>query len=163
MKKILYTRPDGGISIVIPAPIEHLRRTRPKMTVEEYEARVRERSIPADAINVRDISDADLPSSREFRDAWCDITPESKIDIDCTKAKEIAIAQLRERRNAKLEATDKLYMQALEANDTTKLNELKTVRQQLRDATEPLKALDTLGKVNDETLLTQIRQLRDVD
>jgi hypothetical protein len=194
MKKILYTRPDGGVSIVIPSPkesieqalcryndvqwenilplldavdndpnfsihkVEDIIKMRP-LTQEEYETHVRERSVPVDAINVRDIADSDIPASREFRNAWVDVTPESSIDIDCEKARNIKLEELRRVRNLELSKSDIEMTKALEEADSVKIKDLKTKRQSLRDITNPLKALDVAGKINDESLLTQIREL----
>ncbi len=160
MNKLIYTRPeDGGISIIIPAPKEILEKVLGPLTEEEYEKHVRDRSIPANALNVREINNEDLPTSREFRNAWCDVTANTTIDIDCTKAKEFALAKLRSQRNKQLDATDKDMTRALEEQNPNVVNSLKEKRTALRNITEPLKALDTAGKVNDNNLLDQIRQL----
>ena len=159
MKKILYTRPDGGVSIVVPTPKKDLERVLGSLTDIEYEDHVRQRSIPIDAINVRDIDDSDLPSDREFRNAWVDVTPESTIDLDCTKAKDIQLGKLRRERDAELEKLDKEFMIALERADNDKIAAIKLKKQNLRDATNPLKALDTNGKINDTVTLDRIRTL----
>ena len=99
--KFVYTRPeDGGVSVVVPAPKADLEWVLGPLTDDEYRAHVLERSIPPDALNVREISDDDLPD-REFRNAWCDVTPESSIDIHSEKAKELALDKLRLKRQEK--------------------------------------------------------------
>ncbi len=160
MKKIIYTRAeDGGLSIVIPAPQAALERVFGPLTVGEYEQHVREKSIPKNAINPRSIEDVDIPDSREFRNAWCDVTPEATIDLDCAIAKEIQLGKLRAARNVELANTDGLMARALELEDVAAIAALKVKRAALRDATEPLKALNAAGKVNCEVTLQAIRNL----
>lgn len=155
--KIIYTRPeDGGVSIVIAAPKANIEKILGPLTQEQYEQHVMERSIPADAINVRFISDEDIPANREFRNAWVDVTPETQIDIDLERVKEVKLAELRAVRNAELEKLDKQFMLALERGGD--VEEIKAKKQALRDATEPLKQLEVSG-VNDEEVLNTIREL----
>jgi hypothetical protein len=137
MKKIVYQRPDGGTSIVIPTEKSVLEKVLGPLTDQEYEAHVRERSIPDDAINVVDIDDETIPTSREFRNAWT--LSNSVISEDLKKSIDIKLAQIRVERNAKLAATDADYMKALEAGDSATLATLKVERQALRDVTNKLK------------------------
>lgn len=155
--RIVYTRKDGGVSIVQAVDKATLEKALGPMTAEEYEAHVRLRSIPEGALNVRDLEEADIPDSREFRDAWCDVTPEPRIDIDCTKAKDIQLADMRARRVEMFEPLDKEFMLALERGADT--SSIVAKKNALRDATQPLKDLDTAGKVNDDALLGEIRKL----
>jgi hypothetical protein len=156
MNKIVYTRADGGVSIVVPAPKEILERVLGPLTNEEYQQHVISRSIPSDATNVRSIEETDIPSDREFRGAWCDVTPESHIDIDLVSAKEVQLAKMRSIRNEKLKDTDGLMTRALELG--IGIEEIKAQRQALRDITEPLKALEVSG-YNNEAILAQIKFL----
>lgn len=55
-KRIIFTRPDGGVSVIIPAP-------------GVPESRWMQ-DIPADAINPTEVTVADLPQDRTFRGAW---------------------------------------------------------------------------------------------
>lgn len=68
--KFAYTRPDGGVSIVMAAPKHQLERSRGPMTDDEYEAHVREKSIPPDAKDVTRLPDDWQPPPREKRDQW---------------------------------------------------------------------------------------------
>jgi hypothetical protein len=133
----MYTRPDGGVSIVIPAPKESIEKVLGPLTDAEYDAHVRERSIPADALNVSDILDNDMPQDREFRNAW----EQSGITIthNLTKAKDIQLGRIRKAREPKLLELDKQFMIALEQGLDTSI--IVNEKQTLRDITEPLKAL----------------------
>lgn len=156
MKKIVYISPENNkLHVVHPADKESIERHMGEMTDEEYEYHVISRSIPKNVTQYRFIDDNDLPEDREFREAWCDVTSESRIDIDCSKAKEIALNRLRQIRNKKLDDTDKEILRAQELGlDTTNIKEL---RQSLRNVTEPLKALDVVDKYNDAALLQEIK------
>lgn len=70
MKKIIYTRQDGGVIIVAAAPKEHLERVLGPLTEEQYVAHVWNRSIPINAINPIEVEDSAIPPTREFRDEW---------------------------------------------------------------------------------------------
>lgn len=154
--KLIYTRPDdSGVSIVTAAPKEHLERVLGPLSDKQYLAEVY-KSIPDTALKIREITDTDIPADREFRDAWCDVTDQSSIDIDNQKIKEIALARLRVERNAALELLDKVAVQVLE--DGADLEPVRIKKRALRDATEPLKALNVSG-VNDETVIKQIKAL----
>lgn len=57
MKKIIYTRPDGGISVIHPAPGIDLQT-------------VLQKDIPTDATNVQILDETEIPQDRLFRNAW---------------------------------------------------------------------------------------------
>lgn len=155
--KIMYTRPeDNGVSIVIAASKSDIEKVLGPITQEQYEAHVLERSIPIGAINVKHITQDDIPASREFRNAWVDVTPDTKVNIDLVKAKEIKLNQLREIRNKRLEEADREFIIALEKGES--LTEIKVQKQALRNATEPLKALVVHG-IDDAETLNRIREL----
>lgn len=160
MKKLVYTRTDGGVSVVIPAEKSAIEKVLGPLTEKEYEAHVRARSIPADAVNVRDIDESDLPASREFRNAWEDSQPGTQIDVSCEKAARIAVEHLRRKREPLLEAQDKLFMRAIEAGADTA--DIVAEKQRLRDITNPFRSLKVTGKFNDEGILQQIRDLKGV-
>lgn len=71
---VLYTRPDGGVSVVHPAP---------GIGMDE----VMDRSIPTDATSVRVVDHLSIPTDREFRNAWFD--DGTGIDHDMTKCRSI--------------------------------------------------------------------------
>lgn len=156
--KLIYTRPeDGGVSIVVAAPKEAVERVLGPLTQQEYEDHVIETSIPENALRVKRITDEDLPADRELRAAWVDVTDDTKINIDVKKARDLKLQQLREERGAKLVEMDSQALRALEAGDD--LTAIKAKKKALRDVTEPLKALDVAGKVDDAELLAEIKRL----
>lgn len=163
MKKILYSLENGSVCVVHAAPKEKIEQLLGAMSEEEYEKHVLEKSIPSNAKNVRFIEVSDIPDSREFRNAWVDVTDKSCIDVCCTKAKEVALANLRYQRNKKLAETDVELTRALESEDSIALSKIKQKRQNLRDITEPLKQINTNNKINDEELLNKIRQMSKLD
>jgi len=123
MKPIAYKRPDGGISIVYPAPIEQLKRILgADLTEAQYEAHVRERSIPEDATDVFDLPSDAPTEDRYFRNA-CDIV-EGKLTIDMPKARIIHEEKIRQARDKKLAELD---------IETLKGNDVQAEKQILRD------------------------------
>lgn len=147
MKKIVFTRPeDGGVSIIVPAPKKDLERVLGPLTEEQYKAHVIERSIPRNAIKVREIDDQDLPNDRYFRNAWTDEFDTPTIDIHPEKAKEIKLNVFRELRKPLLESLDVEFVRALEkGEDTTAISAKK---QALRDVTN-LKLPDDIQELKD--------------
>jgi hypothetical protein len=168
MKKMIYTQTNGSVVVVTPAPKERIESVIGPLTDAQYEAHVISRSIPNDAINLRSISDEDIPTSREFRDAWVDVTEESRIDICCEKVKEKALTDMRQVRDKKLLSNDMKYMLNLKNSNSPEITErgqllvaetteeLLLERDQLLAATDGLKQLDVVGKVNDSSILYQI-------
>lgn len=92
-ERIVYTKPDGSCAIIIP-------------TGELSIAKVKKKDVPKDAINVRQITIAELPQDRLFRGAWDDSNPEEFIGIDLDKAKQIAHDMRRLDRKSKMTRLD---------------------------------------------------------
>jgi hypothetical protein len=157
MKDFIHTNEDGTVTITTAAPKEKVERFTGPMTQEEFESFVINKSVPTNSTNVRKINPEDVPISREFRGAWCDVTAETRIDIDCEKARDLELGRFREKRNKLLEQSDKDYIMALSSGDTTLQTELLATKAALRDSTSPLKGLSVNGKINDDALLSQIR------
>lgn len=156
--RIVYTRPeDGGVSVVSPAPKEHLELVLGPLTDEAYWAHIYERAIPKDAINVRKITVDEVPVSREFRDAWVDVTPTPNIDVSLEKVKDLVLKNIRRKRVKLLLEQDGLYQRAVELGLPT--NDIVAEKNALRNATDPIKALDVAGKFNDDVLLKQLKDL----
>lgn len=69
MKQIIYTRTDGGLDTVVP----EISRTDPEgFTEDDALQRALSKDVPADAINMRVVDEADIPTDREYRNAWED-------------------------------------------------------------------------------------------
>lgn len=159
MNKIAYQL-NGILCIVIPAQKSDIEMVLGPLTDEQYRAHVMERSIPENATGIREIEDTDIPQSRDFRGAWCDVTQDSKIDIDCDKAKNIALSNMRLKREDLFKPLDKQFMMALEKGQDT--SSISTEKQRLRDITDPIKSLDANGKINDNVLLDQLILLQKI-
>lgn len=116
MKKICYTNTDGILCIVHPVAKEDIERVIGEMTDEEYINHIYDRSIPSDALNVREIDDIEIPNGRYFRNAWKDT---GKIEVDLPKARNLHMDNLRVIRNKMLYDLDVQYLKALELKDGT--------------------------------------------
>lgn len=130
MRKIIYTRPDGGLSVVIPIINTHP--VREDITEEEAEQRAWGK-LPAEAINPRFVTDAEIPTDRTFRNAWADSG--QSVYTDMAKARVIHKNRLRAMREPKLLALDIQYMRADEAGNLALKNEIAKKKQALRDVT----------------------------
>lgn len=131
MKKIIYSRSDGALSIIHP-----VRNTYPHpedLTDDEVLARAM-KDVPPDALNVHVLDETEIPTDRTFRNAW--IYQNNKIEPDLDQSKEIKKAQLRLERKPLLEALDAAFMKALEDQDSEAIAQIKTKKQRLRDITK---------------------------
>lgn len=63
MKVIVYTRTDGGVNVVHPAP-------QAGKTEDEVLSELQVKVVPQSARNVAIINESDLPVDRELRDNW---------------------------------------------------------------------------------------------
>jgi hypothetical protein len=115
----------------------------------------------ATILSWRKIKPTDLPDSREFRNAWCDVTAESCIDINHEKVRDICLDRLRGKRDEKLKELDVTFIRALEQSDAKLMAKTCAQKQGLRDATEALKNLDVSG-VNDAALIGRLSALADI-
>lgn len=147
MDKVLVKRVDGGVTVIIPS-----NDCTPELLDRDVLA------TPGYASH-RTILDTDIPSSREFRNAWCDTQPGTQIDIDCTQALDCALKEVRAKRDPALAATDGPYMHLKDIGQD--VTALKNKRDALRAITDPLKAINTTGLVNDQNTLDSIRTARD--
>lgn len=83
-------------------------------------------------VSWREIQEADIPTDRTFRGAWEDT---GSITVDMPKAREIHRNRLREARKPKLEALDREYLKADEAENLTLKIQIASQKQVLRDIT----------------------------
>jgi hypothetical protein len=132
MKKIIYTRPDGGISVIHPVI-----NTSETMRITEAGAEQRAfAQLPLDAINPRWIDDSIIPLDRTFRNAWEDIGGSDGIKVNMPKAREIHKNKLRVLREPLLKELDADYMRADEQEKTAEKDRIAIKKQTLRDITD---------------------------
>lgn len=100
MKRIVYTRPDGGMSVVAPV-------IKKGKTIDEAIERCLNngRSIPPDAIDIKVIATADMPTDRTYRNAWKQGV--SGVEVDMPKARIIHTEKLLEAQVVKLKEIDR--------------------------------------------------------
>ena len=106
------------------------------------------------AASWRIITDADIPESREFRNAWRD-NGSGKIAHDMVKVKGVHLGRLREARLPMFEQLDAEWMKATGQKDNKKADEVEAKRQKLRDITvvaQPL--LDAAQTVDEVKAIT---------
>lgn len=129
MKRIVYTRSDGGLSIIIPVISQY---------DSEQQAVVRAfKNVPKDATNVRIVESVDLIRDRTFRNAWRDSG--TKIEVDMSIAREIHMERIRRIRDEKLKALDIEWIIAMGKKDQSKSDEVEIKRQILRDIPQTIK------------------------
>jgi len=87
-QRIVFTRPNGSVSIIIPAPNCPL-----------SFAEIKAKDVPTEATNVREITTADLPSNRNYRGAWDDSNDGKTVGVNAAKAGEIAHGRRRTKRD----------------------------------------------------------------
>lgn len=130
MRKIIYTRPDGGMSFV--TPIINTLPTVESITDEQAEQRAWNR-LPAYAINPQFVPPTAIPSDRTFRDAWTAMG--SSVAVDMIKAREIHKHTLRKMRAPKLADLDVAYMKADEDGNAVLKAQISAKKTALRDVT----------------------------
>lgn len=161
MKKFIYTDKNGVLWVREAMPKSKIEKNRgTTLTDEEYETLILSKSIPKDSTGFRYIDDSDIPPSREFRNQWTDVTQESHIDIDCEKVRDDVLQELRTKRHKAVKELEQEMNRYSHPINQTELDRLYAERQSMLDITEPLKALKTKNKFNDETLLDKIRTER---
>lgn len=127
-KRIVYTRPDGGLSIIAPTPdfVKGCKSLRAALAI------IRAKDVPKDAVNVMVCDAADLPQDRTYRDAWC-CQDSKNIEIDMPKARDIHMGKIRASRNAALEREDTALMRAVESGNESAVRAVAKHKQKLRD------------------------------
>ena len=88
MKKIIYTRPDGGISVV--TPILELLEERAGFTEAEAEQRAWNK-LPVNAINPVFVDAVAIPQDRSQRESW--VHGADRVIVDVSKVTEPASKQ----------------------------------------------------------------------
>lgn len=130
IRKIIYTRPDGGVSVVTPVINTHPGRE--KITEAQAEQRAWDK-LPKDALNPRYVDAADIPTDRTFRNAWEDA---GGVKVNMAKARELRRETLRGLRRPLLDALDVAYMRADELGDAAEQKRIAARKQALRDVTD---------------------------
>ena len=138
MRKITFTRPDGGLSVVHP-----VRNTLGETltTDAEIEQRAWDK-LPEDAINPQFVKADAIPTDRTFRNAWED---NGGINVNMPKVKDLTKDRLRAERKPLLEAQDVAFQRALESGASTA--EIVKEKQRLRDVTKQVDALTSLDEL----------------
>lgn len=151
--KLALTMADGSLAIM------HFvtRGFNPDGSVQ-FEAKVSDQSVRAecakcgfDLARWRVISDEELPSDREYRNAWVDRG--GRIDHDMTKARELCRQKLRAARAPKLAALDVEYQRADEDNDAWRKQQVTLEKRRLRDITADPR-IDKAASVDDLKAIT---------
>ena len=117
MRKIVYTRPDGGLSVVHPITSEQ----------EAWD------KLPQDAINPRFVDASEIPTDRSYRNGWKDNGV--AIRHDMPKCRNLHRQKLRELRAPKFLKLDADYLRADELGDAAEKSRIASQKQALRDIT----------------------------
>lgn len=140
MRKIVFTRPDGGITVVYPvinnAPVPE------DITEAEAEQRAWDR-LPSTAINPHFVVDDYIPSDRTFRDAWR--SDGKRISCDMNAAKRITKERLRRERIPIFAELDGKRAVAIRAGKSTIL--IDGEAQRLADITKLADKAETLEEL----------------
>ncbi len=127
MKRLVYKKPDGRITILIPSPkfennIQHVRERNeainPNTPASDY---------------VCECDHTELPQSREFRGQWR--IKDGKVEVDPVLETEERWKRIRIERNKRLDESDKSMLR-IQETEPAKSGVWKTYRQELRDVTE---------------------------
>ena len=113
MSKIIYTNPDGTVSIIIP--------------VGNVNDSIKD--VP-DGLSYEIVEDSAIPTDRAFRNAWKQNN--KTIETDMAKAREIHKTNIRNARIPKLAELDIEFQKALETGAST--TDIVSKKQALRDA-----------------------------
>lgn len=117
--RIIYTRPDGGVSVVVPSPNF-------KGTMDELQAKLESRGdlVAADTPEV--VDEVEVPSDRTFRDAWKRGEQGKKLGVDMVKAKDVSHNRRRAKREEVFKPLD------AQASIPTKFEEAESKRKVVR-------------------------------
>lgn len=116
--RFIYENDEGGITIVTPSD-------KTDLTLDEIKAKC----CPSGKTVVT-INKSEMPSNRNFRNAWK--LNNNKVETDMTKAKEIHKSNIRTARKPKLAELDIEFQKALETSSST--TDIVSKKQALRDA-----------------------------
>lgn len=131
--KIVYNTPEG-IAIIHPTP-EALQ----TMSIEQ----IAQKDCPVADYTI--VDDETIPSDHSFRNSWNFDKIQKKVGVDIPKAQEITKNRLRAERKPLLESLDVEVMKNI--TNQTKLAEIETEKQRLRDITKVIDALTTVEEL----------------
>lgn len=123
--RVVYTRDDGGVSVLIPAP--HARQR--GESDDEFVRRIAVKDIPPNTA-YEIIHKDDLPS-RRFRAAWS--IAGDTVAVDPVKARAQILEEVRAERGNKLDESDKEKAKLDEVGTDEQRQALREYRQSLRD------------------------------
>lgn len=128
MRKIIYTKPDGGIAVVHP-----VRNTYGETlnTDAEIEQRAWDK-LPPEATDAQWVDESVIPPDRTFRNAWK--LGVGGIEHDMEKCREMTKERLRIERTPFLAAQDVAFQRALEVGSS--FAAIVAEKQRLRDVTK---------------------------
>lgn len=142
MRKIIFTRPDGGLSVVHP-----VRNSMGEDFMEDLDIEKRAwDKLPSDAINPHYVEASEIPADRTFRDAWQ--AEGGTITHNMDKCREIHKNRLRKLRSPILFALDIEYQRADEEGNVTRKKDIASKKKTLRDVTDDPRI--TAAKTPDE-------------
>lgn len=137
-RRIVYQRPDGGVSVVVPSPRYVAQLMAEGMSEAEAIAAVRAKDVPPDATDVAEADQDDIPTDRTFRDAWRrDGT--RPIRVDMPAARQIHRQRLEQRAAERARVLREQYLEADEDGDTARAQQ---IRQRVRGMRQRIAALD---------------------
>jgi len=131
-KVIIYTRKDGGVSILRPTKEQRELFDSDEQCLQDSI----DKSIPNDASDVMIVSKDSLISDRTFRNAFKIDTKNNKIVHDMDKAKDLLKEDLRHKRVPLLNELDVQFLKAVELDDEKKKAKVVVNKKKLRDVTE---------------------------
>jgi hypothetical protein len=105
-ERIVYTRPDGGVSVVVPSPEW-------TGTMAELQAKV----VPNDATLTEIVPVADVPSDRRLRNAWKQGEQGAKVGVDMVKGKDIVHELRRAAREVEFKPHDDIIAKQIPGAD----------------------------------------------
>lgn len=123
--RAVYTRADGGVSVLIPAPGMRA----DWQTDEEFVRAIALKDVPR-GITYSIIHKDALPS-RRFRDAWK--IDSDAVTVDPIKARAQILAEVRAERAAKLDESDREKARLDDMGTDAERQTLREYRQSLRD------------------------------
>lgn len=139
-KRIVYVRPDGGVSVVCPAPNSQL----PGESEAQWLDRIALWDVPAGLASTI-IEGADLPS-RRFRNAWR--KPGAAVAVDLPLARAQVMTETRRTRDALLLESDREKNRLDDVGDPAQRETLRAYRQALRDLPSAVQSqVDALSTV----------------